>query len=34
MADEYFRIIADIKENKYYDLNMFKDNGDILRNVI
>ena len=29
MADEYFRIISDIKENKYYDLNMFKDNGDI-----
>ena len=28
-VDEYFRIINDIKENKYYDLNMFKDNGDI-----
>ena len=29
LLDEYFKIINDIKENKYYDLNMFKDNGDI-----
>ena len=29
LSDEYFRIINDIKENKYYDLNLFKDNGDI-----
>ena len=29
LVDEYFRIINDIKENKYYDLNLFKDNGDI-----
>ena len=29
MVDEYFRIINDIKENKFYDLNLFKDNGDI-----
>ena len=29
LVDEYFRVINDIKENKYYDLNLFKDNGDI-----
>ena len=29
LVDEYFRIITDIKENKFYDLNLFKDNGDI-----
>ena len=29
LVDEYFRIINDIKENKFYDLNLFKDNGDI-----
>lgn len=26
---EYFRIISDIKESKYYNLDLFKDNGDI-----
>ena len=26
MADEYFRLINDIKENRYYNLDMFKDN--------
>lgn len=29
LADEYFAVITDIKENKYYNLDMFKDNGDI-----
>jgi DNA primase len=29
LLDEYFNVINDIKENKYYDLNMFKDNGDV-----
>jgi DNA primase len=29
LVEEYFRIINDIKENKYYDLNLFKDNGDV-----
>lgn len=27
--DEYFSIIKDIKESKYYNLDLFKDNGDI-----
>lgn len=26
---EYFSIITDIRENKYYNLDMFKDNGDM-----
>lgn len=25
---EYYAVIADIKENKYYNLDLFKDNGD------
>lgn len=29
LADEYFRIIKDLKENQYYNLDLFKDNGDI-----
>lgn len=29
LCAEYFAVIADIKENKYYNLDMFKDNGDI-----
>ena len=29
LCDEYFHIIKDIKENKYYDLALFKDNGDM-----
>ena len=29
MSDEYFRLINDIKENRYYNLDMFKDNGDM-----
>lgn len=29
-ADEYFRLVKDIKENKYYNLDLFKDNGDFL----
>ena len=29
MYNEYFRIITDIKESKYYNLDLFKDNGDI-----
>lgn len=32
LAEEYFRIINDIKENKFYDLNLFKDNGDVFEN--
>ena len=28
LCDEYFQIINDIKENKYYNLDMFKDNGE------
>lgn len=28
LFDEYRQIIADIKENKYYNLDLFKDNGD------
>lgn len=28
LADEYFRIIQDLKDNKYYNLDLFKDNGD------
>jgi DNA primase len=29
LMEEYFNIINEIKENKFYDLNLFKDNGDI-----
>lgn len=29
LVNEYFSIINDIKENRFYDLNLFKDNGDI-----
>lgn len=29
LVAEYFRIITDIKESKYYNLDLFKDNGDI-----
>ncbi len=29
LYEEYFRIISDIKESKYYNLDMFKDNGDM-----
>ena len=29
LYNEYFRIISDIKESKYYNLDLFKDNGDI-----
>lgn len=29
LVEEYFSVINDIKENRYYDLNLFKDNGDI-----
>jgi transcription elongation factor Elf1 len=29
LCDEYFSILNDIKENKYYNLDMFKDNGDL-----
>lgn len=29
MYNEYFRIINDIKESKYYNLDLFKDHGDI-----
>lgn len=29
MYNEYFRIISDIKESKYYNLDLFKDHGDI-----
>lgn len=29
MYSEYFKIISDIKESKYYNLDLFKDNGDI-----
>lgn len=29
LCGEYFRIISDIKESKYYNLDLFKDNGDI-----
>lgn len=28
MADEYFRIVNDIRESRFYDLEMFKDFGD------
>lgn len=31
LVNEYFDILNDIKENKYYDLNLFKDNGDIFK---
>ena len=27
LCDEYFRIVAEIKESQYYNLEMFKDNG-------
>ena len=33
LLDEYFNVINDIKENKYYDLNMFKDNGDVFEEI-
>ena len=29
LADEYFRLINEIKESKYFDLELFKDNGEI-----
>lgn len=29
LNDEYIRIIKDIKDSKYFDLELFKDNGDI-----
>lgn len=29
LADEYFNIINDIKETQYFNLDLFKDNGDI-----
>lgn len=29
LADEYFSIINEIKETKYFNLDLFKDNGDI-----
>ena len=29
LVEEYFSVINDIKENRYYDLNLFKDNADI-----
>jgi transcription elongation factor Elf1 len=29
MYNEYFNIISDIKESKYYNLDMFRDNGDM-----
>lgn len=29
LYSEYFRIISDIKESKYYNLDLFNDNGDI-----
>lgn len=28
LADEYFRLIKEIKESKFYDLELFKDNGE------
>ena len=27
-VEEYFRIIKDVRENRYYDIDLFKDNGD------
>ena len=29
LYNEYFRIISDIKESRYYNLDLFKDHGDI-----
>jgi DNA primase len=29
LCDEYFRIINEIKESKFYDIELFKDNGEI-----
>lgn len=29
LVDEYFRLIKEIKEAKFYDLELFKDNGEI-----
>lgn len=29
LCDEYFHIINEIKENKYYNLDLFKDNADM-----
>lgn len=29
LYNEYFKIITDIKESKYYNLDLFKDNGEI-----
>ena len=29
LVNEYFNIINEIKETRFYDLNLFKDNGDI-----
>lgn len=29
LYNEYFKVINDIKESKYYNLDLFKDNGDI-----
>ena len=28
LTDEYFRLIKEIKESKFYDLDLFKDNGE------
>ena len=33
LCDEYFSIINEIKESQYYNLDMFKDNGDMFEEV-